>query len=80
MEKTKEELELEQQVEKIRRKRQGHGNRERTRAWLNTLFMLLAAAGLIWYFTDDQHHVQAMGVIAAGMLLKVVEFFIRFVF
>ena len=74
-----EELTLEEQVERIRRKRQSKSDHTRIRQILNSVFLLLAAIGLIVYFWDDTHHTYALAIIAVGMLLKIAEFFIRFV-
>jgi hypothetical protein len=74
-----EELTLEEQVELIRRKRQRHADHTRVRLILNSTFLLLAAIGLIMYFWNDSNHIYALAVIGVGMLLKIVEFFIRFV-
>ena len=73
-----EDLSLEEQVERIRQKRSRHGDRENIRRILNTAFLTLAAIGLVWYYTNDSHRMTALAIIAVGMLLKVVEFFIRF--
>ena len=74
-----EELTLEEQVERIRRKRQSKADHTRIRQTLNSVFLLLAAIGLVVYFWDNTHHVYALVIIGIGMLLKIVEFFIRFV-
>lgn len=74
-----EELTLEEQVERIRRKRQRKADHTRIRQILNSVFLLLAAIGLVVYFWDNTHHVYALVIIGIGMLLKIVEFFIRFV-
>lgn len=73
----KEELSLEEQVERIRRKRNSHFDNEKVRMVLNTLFLILAAVGLVMYFLDEEKHVAAWIVIAVGMMLKVVEFILR---
>ncbi|MCH5168629.1 MAG: hypothetical protein J1F27_03225 [Prevotellaceae bacterium] len=74
----KEELSLEEQVERIRRKRQARNHDyTRPRMVLNTLFLALAAVGLGMYFFGGNNHVPALLVIAAGMVLKVVEFILR---
>ena len=73
-----EELTLEEQVERIRRRRQPQGSHDKVRRILNIAFLLLAAVGLIWFYTDEQHHTMALIVIASGMVLKIVEFFLRF--
>lgn len=74
-----EELTLEEQVERIRHKRLGKADHNRIRQILNSIFMLLAAIGLVMYFLNDSYHIYALVVIGIGMLLKIVEFFIRFV-
>lgn len=72
-------LTLEEQVERIRRKRQRKADYTHTRQILNTAFLILAAIGLVVYFADDSHHIYALIIIGIGMLLKIVEFFIRFI-
>ena len=74
-----EELTLEEQVERIRRKRQSKSDHTRIRQILNSVFLLMAAIGLVMYFWNDSNHTYALIVIGVGMLLKIVEFFIRFV-
>ena len=74
-----EELTLEEQVERIRRKRQNRADYTQVRLVLNTAFLILAAIGLVVYFLDDSHHISALVIIGIGMLLKMVEFFIRFI-
>ena len=70
-------LSLEEQVERIRRKRARSHDYTRARMVLNTLFLALAAVGLGMYFFGSSDHVPALCVIAAGMVLKVVEFILR---
>ncbi len=70
-------LSLEEQVERIRRKRARSHDYTRARMVLNTLFLALAAVGLGMYFFGSADHVPALCVIAAGMVLKVVEFILR---
>ena len=72
-----EELSLEEQVERIRRKRAGQRDSTKVRMALNTLFLVLAAVGLGMYFFGGDNHVPALIVIAVGMLFKVVEFILR---
>ena len=74
-----EEVTLEEQVERIRRKRQSKTDHARVREILNSVFMLLAAIGLVMYFLSDSYHIYALVIIGIGMVLKIVEFFIRFV-
>lgn len=73
----KEELSLEEQVERIRRKREHQLDSTKARTVLNTLFLVLAAIGLAMYFFGGENHVPALIVIAAGMVFKVVEFILR---
>ncbi|MBR1500258.1 MAG: hypothetical protein IJ615_11660 [Bacteroidaceae bacterium] len=70
-------LSLEEQVERIRRKRARSHDYSRARMVLNALFLALAAVGLGMYFFGSADHVPALCVIAAGMVLKVVEFILR---
>lgn len=72
-----EELSLEEQVERIRRKRAGRPDKAQARMVLNTLFLVLAAIGLVMYFFAGDNHTTALIVIAVGMVFKVVEFILR---
>jgi len=74
-----EELSLEEQVERIRRKRAGQHDRTKARTVLNTLFLALAAVGLAIYFFGGKNHVPALIVIAIGMAFKVIEFILRLI-
>ncbi|MCR4920780.1 MAG: hypothetical protein K5945_03610 [Bacteroidaceae bacterium] len=73
-----EELSLEEQVERIRRKRKKNSSHDAARRYLNTIFLLLAAVGLVWFYSDDNHRLAALTVIGIGMIVKIVEFFLRF--
>ncbi len=55
-------------------------NREEVRNILNTLFMLLALIGLVLYFAMPHNHIIGISVVGVGMVLKIAEFFIRFMF
>lgn len=72
-----EELSLEEQVERIRKKRAKQFDKTKIRVALNVMFLLLAAIGLAMYFFFDTNNVTALLVIAFGMLFKVVEFILR---
>ena len=74
-----EELSLEEQVDRIRRKRSGQHDRTKARTVLNTLFLALAAVGLAMYFFGGENHVPALIVIAIGMAFKVIEFILRLI-
>ncbi|MCF0195820.1 MAG: hypothetical protein HUK03_00990 [Bacteroidaceae bacterium] len=75
-----EEKELEEQVARIRRKRQKYSDHTTLRNYLNTAFLALAAVGMVWYFTTNGSHIPPLMVVGAGMLLKVAEFVVRFFF
>lgn len=72
-----EELSLEEQVERIRKKRAKQLDKTKIKTALNVLFLLLAAIGLAMYFFFDTNNVTALLVIALGMLFKVIEFILR---
>ena len=72
-----EELSLEEQVERIRKKRAKGHDATQARAILNALFLILAAIGLTMYFFGGENHVPALIVIAVGMLFKIIEFVLR---
>ena len=75
----KEEISLEEQVERIRRKRARRYDFTKARPILNTLFLILAAIGLAMYFFIGENHIPGLIVIAVGMLFKVVEFILRLI-
>ncbi len=72
-----EELSLEEQVERIRRKRAKRFDSTKVRMVLNTLFLVTAVVGLCMYFFGSENHVPALIAIAVGMAFKVVEFILR---
>ncbi|MBO4550667.1 MAG: hypothetical protein J5733_08040 [Bacteroidaceae bacterium] len=74
-----EELSLEEQVERIRRKRAGRFDNTKVRMVLNALFLILAAVGLAMYFLGGKNHTPALIVIAVGMVFKVIEFVLRII-
>ncbi len=74
-----EELSLEEQVERIRRKRTKQYSNMKARTVLNTLFLILAAVGLAMYFFGGDNHAPALIVIAIGMVFKVIEFIFRMI-
>ena len=53
-------------------------NREQVRNALNTIFMLLALVGLIVYFAVPAHHVIGLSIMGVALVIKIAEFFIRF--
>lgn len=81
-----EELSLEEQVERIRKKRAKHFDSTKVRTVLNFLFLILAVIGLCMYFFGSEkqgstnvNHVPALIVIAIGMMFKVIEFVLRLI-
>ena len=74
----KEELTLEEQVARIRNRREKRRDFTKLRAVLNTIFLAIAAVGLLLYFTDAVSNPTALGIIAIGMVLKIVEFILRY--
>jgi len=74
----KEDLSLEEQVERIRAKRNGSGEiKARARRILNNVFLILAVCGVVTYFSGVEHHVNGMILVGIAMAFKVVEIFIR---
>ena len=55
-------------------------NREEVRNILNTVFLLLALVGVIVYFAFPAHHLIGIIIVGIAMVIKTVEFFIRFMF
>ena len=72
-----EELSLEEQVERIRKKRAKRFDNTKVRMVLNTLFLVVAVIGLCMYFFGGENRVPALIVIAVGMAFKVIEFVLR---
>lgn len=73
-----ENLSLEEQVERIRAKRNGSGEwKTRARRILNNVFMILAVCGVITYFSGAENHINGIILVGIAMAFKVVEIFIR---
>lgn len=72
--------ELEAEVQRIRAKRNRGIDREKLRKILNVLFMIGAAVGLILYFFvfKEGERMPALYIIGGAMLLKIIEFVLRF--
>lgn len=62
------------------RKRRNGVSTDKIRLVLNTLFLTAAAAGLVCYFAIPQNRWIGLAILGGGMILKVIEFFIRFMF
>ncbi|MEE0869994.1 MAG: hypothetical protein U0L52_01280 [Bacteroidaceae bacterium] len=75
----KEELTLEEQVERIRAKRNGGGWKDRARRILNNVFLILAVCGLVTYFSGEESHVNGIILVGIAMAFKLVEIVIRIV-
>ena len=75
----KEELTLEEQVERIRAKRNGGGWKDRVRRILNNVFLILAVCGVVTYFSGEENHVNGIILVGIAMAFKVVEIIIRII-
>lgn len=53
---------------------------EGARRVLNIVFLVLAVVGVFIYFAFPEHRVAGLGIVGAGMFLKIIEFFLRFLF
>ena len=74
-----EELTLEEQVERIRAKRNGGGWKDRARRILNNVFLILAVCGVVTYFSGEENHVNGIILVGIAMAFKVVEIRIRII-
>lgn len=68
----------EAELERIRKRRGQRPDASGVRKALNILFLVCAAIGLAVYFIVDNGEMTGMALIGLGMLLKVAEFFLRF--
>lgn len=76
-----EELALQQQeLERIRNKRRGKMDTEKVRKVLNIVFLIMAAIGVALYFIFPDERTIAIGIVGVAMVIKVVEFFLRYMF
>lgn len=75
----KEELTLEEQVERIRAKRNGGGWKDRARRILNNVFLILAVCGVVTYFSGEESHINGMILVGIAMAFKLAEIVIRIV-
>lgn len=60
------------------RKRRSWVSKDQVRSVLNTLFLIAAVIGLILYFALPENRILGMGIIGGGMILKIIEMFLRF--
>ena len=71
--------ELEAEVQRIRARRNKGIDRDKLRIVLNWAFLVIAAIGLVMYFTHEPgDHMTALWVIGGAMILKIIEFVLRF--
>lgn len=76
----KEGLSLEEQVERIRARRNGSGGwQDRARRILNNVFLILAVCGVVTYFSGEENHINGMTLIGIAMAFKLVEIIIRII-
>ena len=75
----KEELTLEEQVERIRAKRNGGGWKDRARRIQNNVFLILAVCGVVTYFSGEESHINGMILVGIAMAFKLVEIVIRII-
>lgn len=67
------------ELERIRNRRKRSFDTSSLRKVLNILFLALAIIGFALYFTDDYRHTGII-IIVIGMMVKIIEFFVRFLF
>lgn len=72
--------EQQRELERIRGKRDRHINTDAIRLVLNILFLVLALAGIIFYFFVPEQRILGWLLIGIGMILKIIEFLLRFLF
>lgn len=70
---------VEESANQARKHRKGPST-DQIRKVLNTLFLIAAVVGLVCYFAIPENRWIGLGIVGGGMILKVIEFFIRFMF
>ena len=55
-------------------------NYSQLRNTLNTVFMLVALIGVVTYFAFPAYHIAGLIIIGVALVVKIVEFFIRYMF
>lgn len=73
-------VEQQKELERIRSKRGKQFNTTALRKILNIAFLVLALIGVVIYFSMPDRQFLGWSLIAVGMVLKVIEFFLRFLF
>ncbi len=69
--------EQQQELERIRSKRRKGIDTTKLRFALNVIFLLLAVVGFVLYFMPGYRDTGII-VIIIGMIVKIIEFFVRF--
>lgn len=72
--------EQQRELERVRGKRNRKMDTSSIRQILNIVFLILALLGIVLYFSFPDKHIMGMTVIGVGMVVKIAEFFIRFMF
>ncbi len=71
--------EQQKELERIRAKRSKGIDTDKIRKYLNIIFLILAVIGFVLYFQKDYRDTGII-IIVVGMVVKIAEFFIRFMF
>jgi len=72
--------EQQRELERVRNKRGKKMDTTTIRKILNVVFLVLAVVGLALYFFLPEKRSLGWLLIAIGMVLKIIEFFLRFLF
>lgn len=67
----------EEEIKRIRSKRNNKIDTEHIRKVLNVLFLIIAGIGCVLYFFIPENHLIGLAVLAVGMVIKIVEIFMR---
>ncbi len=70
---------IEETVQKENAKRKSFSI-DQTRNVLNILFLNCATIGVVLYFVWPENRLVGIGTVGVGMVLKTIEFFLRFLF
>lgn len=68
----------EEEIMRIRNKRNRKFDTQSLRKKLNIAFLIIAAIGCVLYFAMPHNHIPGMAVIAVSMIIKTIELFLRF--
>lgn len=67
----------EEEIMRIRNKRNRKFNTDGIRKSLNIAFLIAAAIGCVLYFVMPENRIPGMCTLGAGMILKTIEIFLR---